>query len=228
MSKGIPWTTEVNLFLSRFAGRVVGVTGSIGKSTTCAMTHAILASDGAGDSGGFRTAYLGGNIGSSLLDKIGMLTADDVVVMELSSFQLDMVPGVAFRPAVAGITNVRPHHLDRHGDLDSYVAAKLNLIRQQAAGDVVVLGSDDPSLVGNVERIARETGAEVVSAVWRSEKYELSVPGKHNQANAHMAVALACAVGVEREFAVRAVSGFSGLAQSSGIGRGCQRCELLQ
>ena len=134
----IPWTTEVNLFLARCPGRILAVTGSIGKSTTCAMLHTILSSPEAAASGGFGKAFLGGNIGRSLLQQLDEISADDVVVLELSSFQLDAAGGIGFAPAVAGITNVRPHHLERHGDFDSYFNAKLNLIREQTTGQAVV------------------------------------------------------------------------------------------
>jgi len=209
--RGVPWTTEINLFLERCPAQIVGVTGSIGKSTTCAMAHAILGHSAALAEIGARRAHLGGNIGASLLESLDAIAAEDVVVLELSSFQLDCVRGAAFAVDVAGVTNVRPHHLDRHGTFGEYLDAKLNLVRGLRRGGSVVIATADAPVVDSVRAIADERGARVMDAVHRGEKYELRVPGPHNQANAHMAVFLAGALGVTESTARTALAEFAGL-----------------
>lgn len=211
VARGVPWTTEINLFLSRCPARIVGVTGSIGKSTTCAMTHAILQHPAALAELGAERALLGGNIGASLLDALDELTAADVVVLELSSFQLDCVPGVNFAVTVAGLTNARPHHLDRHGTFEEYLDAKLNLLRALRRGGSAVVGTEDAAVVQKVREVARQRGARLVDGVHEGERYELRVPGPHNQANAHLAMVLARELGVAEPTARRALAGFAGL-----------------
>jgi len=234
VARDVPWTTEMNLFLERCAARIVGVTGSIGKSTTCAMAHAILQHPAARAEIGAGRALLGGNIGASLLEASGELTAADVVVLELSSFQLDCVEGVDFAVDVAGLTNARPHHLDRHGTFEEYLDAKLNLLRAVRAGGAIVVGTEDGAIVERVQAIAAERGARVIDAAYRQggvhrtpddagvhgtpydggvqgAPYALRVPGPHNQANAHMAVKLAGALGVAESTARTALAEFGGL-----------------
>lgn len=136
---GVPVTTEIGLFWSHCRGRVIGVTGSVGKSTTAAMIHAILTASG-------RTAWLGGNIGGSLLPEVDRIGPDDWVVLELSSFQLERLAPLKPRPRVAVVTNFRANHLDRHGTLDAYRNAKQNLLRWQSDDDVAVLNAGDPDV----------------------------------------------------------------------------------
>lgn len=143
LESGRPWTTEINLFLDRCPARVVGVTGSFGKSTTSAMIHAILEahfaakgsneellSYGRGSAGSERgsRAWLGGNIGTSLLPALNKIQEDDIVVLELSSAQLELLHPATRRPDLAVLTNLHPHHLDRHGTLDQYARAKLAIL----------------------------------------------------------------------------------------------------
>ena len=118
---GVPRTSEINLFLSRCSAPVIGLTGSVGKSTTTAMTGAILSTS--------LNAHVGGNIGRSLLGQLSEIGPDHVVVLELSSFQLEDLPLVGISPAVAVVTNLAPNHLDRHGTMDAYAAAKANTTR---------------------------------------------------------------------------------------------------
>ena len=139
---GIPWTTEMNLFLERCPGRVIGVTGTAGKSTTCALIYEILREEER-DS---RRVWFGGNVGKSLLGDLPQMGADDLIVLELSSFQLESVARIQKGPAIAAITNVWPNHLDRHGDFDAYLSAKLNIFRFQGPGCTAVIGADDRQL----------------------------------------------------------------------------------
>lgn len=136
--RGVRLTSEINLFLERCRGRVIGVTGTTGKSTTCAMIHAVL--DEAARQGlcSAERVWLGGNIGRSLLADLPAIGPGDWVVLELSSFQLEHLAAARF-PVVV-ITNLRPHHLERHGTFAEYLASKLNLCRCQDRCGVVVVG----------------------------------------------------------------------------------------
>ena len=196
---GVARTTEINLFLQRCEARVVGITGSVGKSTTTAMTGDIL--------GGAFTAHVGGNIGGSLLEALDTIAPDHVVVMELSSFQLADLPQVAISPTVAVVTNLQPNHLDRHGDMASYAAAKKNIFAFQRADDVLVLNRADPAL----SDWAAEAPGKVEWFDPTDEPFELIVPGLHNQANAQAAWAAARQFGVDRDTAAAALKDFSGL-----------------
>ncbi len=210
VARSLPWTTEMNLFLTRCPARILGVTGTIGKSTTTAMAHAILAAAPARAALGHRQALLGGNIGESLLDRLDDLSADDVVVLELSSFQLEVADPAAFRVQVAALTNVKPHHLDRHGTLEAYFEAKLNLFRALAPGGAAVVGAGNDAVIARVRQAAGD-GVRLVVTGTPERTYDLRVPGRHNQFNAHLAVGLAGALGVPDDVACAALRSFGGL-----------------
>lgn len=135
----IPVTTEVCLFCQLARSPIVGVTGSNGKSTTSALIHALLGAAG-------RRAWLGGNIGGSLLESADEIAPEDVVVLELSSFQLEWLAAERRSPHVAVVTNFSPNHLDRHGTLAAYRRAKQGILRFQSAGDVAILNDEDPDV----------------------------------------------------------------------------------
>lgn len=211
---GIPVTTEIGLTIAQLPnrGRIIGVTGSAGKSTTSAMIHHILKESGFG-------AVFGGNIGGSLLG--GAMDGDTHVVLELSSAMLCWLGGLAkvspaelnrtnagtgWSPHIAVVTNLSPNHLDWHGDLEHYRRSKQELLRSQREGDIAVLppGSE----TGEWKSVA---GVKRVAA--RGEVSGLSIPGKHNRQNAMVAVeaALAAEPRLTPEAAEAAVRTFGGL-----------------
>ena len=198
-SAGVPRTTAINLFLERCASPVVGITGSVGKSTTTAMAGEILRQR--------FTTHVGGNIGGSLLSVLADIRDDHVVVAELSSFQLDDLPLAGISPHVAVVTNLQPNHLDRHGTMEAYSAAKKNIFAYQRPDDVLVLNRADSAL--------REWAGEAPGKVdWfdpADEPFELIVPGAHNQANAQAAWAAARQFGIDRAMAAEALATFRGL-----------------
>jgi UDP-N-acetylmuramoylalanine--D-glutamate ligase len=112
---------------------IVGITGSAGKTTTTTLVGLML------QAAGF-TVHVGGNIGTPLLDRLEAVHAGDKVVMELSSFQLELFDR---SPAVAAILNITPNHLDRHPSMSHYAAAKANILCFQSRGDTCVLSADD-------------------------------------------------------------------------------------
>lgn len=132
-SRGAIITSEMQIFVSNCKAKIFAVTGSDGKTTTSTLITHLL------ENAGF-TVYLGGNIGTPLLDKLQDIKDDDIVVLELSSFQLmDM----DICPFVSVITNISPNHLDKHTDYKEYIDAKMRLISNQKKGDKLVLNADN-------------------------------------------------------------------------------------
>jgi UDP-N-acetylmuramoylalanine--D-glutamate ligase len=197
---GAAITSEIELFMNRCRGRIVGVTGSNGKSTTAAMTAAMLEADG-------RPTRLGGNIGRSLLGELETIAPDDWIVLELSSFQLYRLSSHARLPEAAIVVNCTPNHLDWHGSWPHYVAAKRRLVAEQAPDGVSVLNDLDPE--------ARSWASLVrgkVAKPWPDERLPpLNVPGAHNRANAACAAAAAEALGCSPPAIERALREFRGL-----------------
>ena len=218
--RDLPWTTELNLFCERCPAVVVGVTGSFGKSTTSAMIAAGLEAAANGGRSGPRRVHLGGNIGNSLLDSLNDMTAHDVVVLELSSAQLEDAPRIDWAPDVAVITNIRPHHLDRHGTYEAYIDAKLNITRRprdSRTGHLrteslpLVLGALDDVTRLMLERRVLDSARRLVRVSPLPEDFRLKAPGDHNRVNAACALAAIEAAGFGCDEATSAVATFPGL-----------------
>jgi UDP-N-acetylmuramoylalanine--D-glutamate ligase len=132
--RGIPLSNDAQLFLERCPAPVVGITGSSGKTTTTSLVGRAL------QRSHFLT-WVGGNIGRPLVDRLTEIRESDRVVMELSSFQLELM---SVGPDVAAVLNVTPNHLDRHKTMAVYTAAKQRILDFQGPSDVALLSSDDP------------------------------------------------------------------------------------
>src|SRR5882672_1211407 len=130
----------------------VGITGTNGKSTTTALIGHILAQ------AGWR-CEVGGNIGRAALD-LAPLGDDGIYVLELSSYQLELLE--SFRANVAVWLNITPDHIDRHGDLAGYVAAKENIFARQQPGDCAVIGIDDQPSLAVYDKMAARSGIAAV------------------------------------------------------------------
>ena len=205
----------------------VGITGTNGKSTTTALIGHILAAAG-------RRVQIGGNLGTAALS-LAPLGADGIYVLECSSFQLELITSLAFRVAV--LLNITPDHLDRHGDMAGYVAAKRRIFAGQSATDTAIVGIDDPicaeiaeelqrgpARVLPISAVASAPGGIYAEAGWLidangpqpAKVLKLTeaerLPGAHNWQNAAAAYAAARALGIDREVAVAAIRTFPGLA----------------
>jgi UDP-N-acetylmuramoylalanine--D-glutamate ligase len=199
---GVPVTSEMELFLQACRGRIVGVTGSNGKSTTAAMTAAVL------KSGGLRT-WLGGNIGESLLEKLDEIRPTDRVVLELSSFQLWYLSAAARFPDVAVVTNCVPNHLDWHRDFGHYRAAKQRILIGQRLTNLAVLNLSDPE----VARWSSLVRGRLLPP-WPDERIPpLRVPGEHNRRCAALAAAVAEDAGCAEEAIAAGLASYRGLPQ---------------
>ena len=227
--KGIPVTSEMELFFELCPAPIYAVTGSDGKTTTTSIIAGLLRAAG-------KTVHLGGNIGRPLLPDIDKVQDTDVAVVEISSFQLTMMTQ---SPHVAVVTNVAPNHLDWHTDMQEYIDAKKNLVAFQTASDRSVLNADnaitaafDGAVAGECLRFSRREAQE---GAWLNEDGMLCVtkdgvttpivaakdirlPGVHNVENFLAAFAATWGdvpVDVMAAFAVE----FGGVAH---------RCELVR
>ena len=162
IKRGIPLSNDSQIFMEVVPCKTIGITGSAGKTTTTTlvgqmaklacqniqnaegrMTLAPGASAGVNDEFAFRpmpSAHVGGNIGDPLLNYVDEMKPEDIAILELSSFQLDQM---TISPNIAAILNITPNHLDRHGTMEAYTAAKARILEFQSRDDVAVLGRDD-------------------------------------------------------------------------------------
>ena len=148
---------EIELAAQFLRGPIVAITGSNGKTTTTTLTGEIMTA------GGF-PALVGGNIGTPAIALAERATPESVIVLEVSSFQLETIH--SFRPKVAVILNVTPDHLDRHRTFEAYVDAKARILENQQSTDSAVLNADDPTCVA----MAARTRAQVF---WFSRRKEV-------------------------------------------------------
>jgi UDP-N-acetylmuramoylalanine--D-glutamate ligase len=149
--RGIQLSNDSQIFLEVAPCKVIGITGSAGKTTTTTLVWR-MANAAHGNPGleAGRKVFLGGNIGAPLISVVDEMTPGDLAVMELSSFQLEIM---TCSPQVAAILNITPNHLDRHGTMEAYTAAKARILEFQSPSDTAVLGREDPgawSLAGRV------------------------------------------------------------------------------
>lgn len=133
LQKGAILTSEIEMLMQTCPGTIIGITGSDGKTTTTSLIYNIIKQSG-------RNCYLGGNIGFPLFTKVNQMTPEDVVVLELSSFQLmDM----QISPHIAVITNISPNHLDIHKSYEEYIDSKKNIFKSQNSNDILILNYDN-------------------------------------------------------------------------------------
>ncbi len=213
MDLGIPVTMEMNLFFRECPSRIVGITGSKGKSTTASLVAHLLRQAN-------RRVTLAGNLGISALEQLPECDDETTVVLELSSWQLEGLGENAVSPEVAVVTRIFPDHMDTYPDFESYLEAKLQITRYQDRDDLLVVSRDDAYWA----RFAGETPGRVVTysswsstaEVWTEAGYlwvrsaegspqklvptdQWSLKGQHNLSNLAGAVATAYCLGVEPE-----------------------------
>lgn len=133
LNRGAILTSEIEMLIDLCPGKVIGITGSDGKTTTTTLIYKILAQEG-------YNCYLGGNIGTPLFARIDEMRPEDIVVLELSSFQLMTLKK---SPNISVITNISPNHLDIHKSYEEYIESKENIFKYQKTGDIVVLNYDN-------------------------------------------------------------------------------------
>lgn len=226
---GVPITSPMNIFLALCPAPVAAVTGSNGKSTTTALVAAMLEAAS-------HRLWLGGNIGVSLLPVLSMIRPEDVVVLELSSFQLQDAAALRWSPKVAVITNITPNHLDRHVTMAAYAEAKRTILRFQGPEDFAVLNVRDDILrtwpeQGMPARLLQfdslpmpgrlQDGVSLLAdrLVWREgprhevlcARDDIPLLGMHNTENVMAAAAAAHCLGADGRAVRTALSTFVGL-----------------
>ena len=215
--RGVPWISELELAWLITEAEVVAITGTNGKTTTTALTGEILAQ-------GRRPVAVGGNIGVPLTSISLGKGPQWLLVVEASSFQLEDC--YRLHPRVAIFTNLTEDHLDRHGTMAAYLAAKKRLVQNQTKEDFVIVNEDDPVLAGEEfgsgQRIgfslrpgAADCWVEEGWFCWRKERIaptgDLALPGSHNQENALAGLAAALVLGLKPEEISRGLRSFAGV-----------------
>ncbi|MEW6400859.1 MAG: UDP-N-acetylmuramoyl-L-alanine--D-glutamate ligase [Chloroflexota bacterium] len=140
MKRGIPLTNDTQIFMEVVPCKTIGITGSAGKTTTTTLVGE-MAKLAYKDASVFHpSVFIGGNLGDPLINYVDDIKAEDLAILEISSFQLDQM---TISPNVAAILNITPNHLDRHGTMEAYTAAKARIIEFQTGKDTAILGRDD-------------------------------------------------------------------------------------
>jgi UDP-N-acetylmuramoylalanine--D-glutamate ligase len=224
LKSGIVLTGELELAYLYARAPIVAITGTNGKTTTTTLIGEIFKKSG-------RETLVGGNIGLPLVTEVEQYGTEAVIVAEVSSFQLETTR--RFKPLVAAILNITPDHLDRHGDMEGYIAAKARIFENQDPGDFTVLNYDDPLTAGLGDKTRGRIvffsrrrkmksgvyieGCEIVTdidgspeAICRVE--EIGIPGAHNLENALAAVAATKAAGVGNDEIASVLREFKGVS----------------
>jgi len=205
----IPTSTEMNLFIKNCPGTIIGITGTNGKSTAATLTYKIFKKAYEDKE---RNIFFGGNIGGSLLNSLEKITEKDLVILELSSFQLRDLDRISKSPHVSVILNITPDHIDYHKDLATYIDAKKKILEYQDESDFAILNynqrrtknlaNDAKSRViyfnvaGKLKSGVYLKGDNIVYK-WRGRyrdiisKKDIPLPGEHNIENIMAAVACA-------------------------------------
>jgi UDP-N-acetylmuramoylalanine--D-glutamate ligase len=189
-ARGIAVWSELELGARLLGNPIVGVTGTNGKTTTSELLGVMLG------------APVAGNVGRALCELDGRVEPGEVVVCEVSSFQLEDIH--EFRPHVAVLLNLEPDHLDRHGSIDAYRAAKLRIFENQGEDDVAVVPVGFDEVPGRARRVEFEPSDELPA--------EPLIPGAHNRENAAAATAAARVLGIAEARIAEALETFSGVA----------------
>jgi UDP-N-acetylmuramoylalanine--D-glutamate ligase len=227
----IPVYSEIEVAYRIGKAPMIAITGTKGKTTTTALTGALFRAAGI-------TTHVGGNIGNALINETFVAAPDDIVVAEVSSFQLESIR--SFKPKISAILNLSPDHLDRYHSMDEYAEAKYRIFANQGPGDTFVGNLDDPRIAELADPTA--VGRIPARAWWfalaphrlttlyvRNERVTLAPPtgdprpieimpvseiplrGRHNVANVLAALSIGLAYGLDPEVLRGAVRAFEGL-----------------
>ncbi len=227
MRREIPITNDTQVFMEYVPCRVIGITGSAGKTTTTTLVGRIAQAACIPPA----QAWVGGNIGLPLIDRVDEIMPRDQVVLELSSFQLEQM---THSPEVAAVLNITPNHLDRHGTMEVYTAVKARILEFQTSKDIAVLCREDPGSWNLRPRVKGhllsygwrrpEDGSDGVFLasghirLWQNGKETPLLPvrlvelrGTHNLLNVLAASAIAIAAGFPAAAIQAGVDGFGGV-----------------
>ena len=220
-ARGAIVTTEVEMLIELCPGKVIGITGSDGKTTTTTLIYNIIKDAG-------YNCYLGGNIGIPLFTKVAEMKPEDYIILELSSFQL---MGMKISPSISVVTNVTPNHLNIHSDMEEYIEAKKNIFKYQNENGILILNYDNEI----TRSFAEEAPGKVIffssenkltdgymvdnknikycNGEYRThllETKDMIIKGIHNYMNASCALAATKTL-VSQEMAIKTIAGFKGV-----------------
>ncbi|MBW2028462.1 MAG: UDP-N-acetylmuramoyl-L-alanine--D-glutamate ligase [Deltaproteobacteria bacterium] len=222
--RGIPVICEMGLAATLIDIPIVAITGTNGKSTTTSLIGSIFREAGI-------SVFVGGNIGTPLIECLSEGKGADYAVIEVSSFQLDTMDD--FAPHVSILLNITPDHLDRYRDFDAYVRSKLKICKNQGPDDLAIINDDDPILSrvgpGSVAAVLRfgmgkgenrhayleDEGVTVRLGGSKGQHFRLDnfrLPGRHNLENLMASLLCATALGIDPEKIQHAIDHFKGLS----------------
>ncbi len=226
--RGIPLSNDSQVFMEAAPCKVVGITGSAGKTTTTTLVGRIALQ--AERKGHYRKVYIGGNIGLPLISLVDEMTADDLAVVEFSSFQLELMTNA---PQVAAVLNISPNHLDRHKSMTAYIDAKKRIVAHQQPEDIAVLGWEDAEVrswaekapgkvhyfghqipTGELGSFVRDQAVWVRTVEGESQVLpvsEIALRGEHNLLNVTAACAVGAALGLPMQVMHAGIAGFGGV-----------------
>lgn len=210
IQRGISLTNDSQIFMESVAAKVIGITGSAGKTTTTTLVGEIAKRSLLDD----QKVWIGGNIGLPLIDHIEEIKPTDLVVTELSSFQLELM---TISPHIAAILNITPNHLDRHENMKAYIESKSHILQFQTKNDTAILNCEDPTTIGldtlikgdlvtfGHQSFKNHPGAYLSGdqLVFKKDgreinllsRYEVGLKGEHNLMNALAACAISMMAG---------------------------------
>lgn len=221
--RAIPLSNDAQEFLVRCPAQVIGITGSAGKTTTTTLVNELLKEAG-------YTTWIGGNIGTPLLTSLPDIQQEHRVVMELSSFQLELM---SCSPHIAAVLNITPNHLDRHKTMEAYISAKKHIVAYQNSEDYVVLSQDEPNSMSLVSiakaQVFTFSGKSVVSSgsyldgdtlIFRRDNEsnkvcklsDIQLRGQHNILNVLAAISIAHLAGAPLAGMEPVIKRFTGVA----------------
>jgi UDP-N-acetylmuramoylalanine--D-glutamate ligase len=226
LQRGIPLTNDSQVFMELVPCQVIGITGSAGKTTTTLLVGKMVE-----DAYGKEQSWVGGNIGNPLIAVLDQIKSDHIAVMEISSFQLELMTK---SPPIACVTNVTPNHLDRHGTMEEYTRVKTHVLDFQARSDVAVLNREDPGswdlrshVQGRLESFGvdkpgpEQTGSYLDGeniCYWDGNSSRALLPissiklrGEHNLMNVLAACAIAIAAGIPEDSIKKGVEALEGV-----------------
>ncbi len=228
IKRDIPLSNDTQVFMEAVPCKTVGITGSAGKTTTTALLGKMAEFSMENKTG---RAYTGGNIGDPLINYVDEMRPQDIAILEISSFQLDQM---SISTNVAAVLNITPNHLDRHGTMEAYTAAKARLLDFQNESDIAVLGRDDPGAWNLRERVkgrllsfglsnlpADQSGTYVSDELYhlRDGNAYMLLPiqnaihlrGEHNRQNVLAAITCGHAAGLSLDAILDAIDTFHGV-----------------
>lgn len=197
--------TDMGIFF-RLVNRnqIIGITGTKGKSTTASLIYEALKTK-------YKNTVLAGNIGKSVLDTIKLVDPETLIVLEVSSFQMEGLIKHQSSPKYALITNIYPDHLNYHPTMNSYIEAKRMIAFYQKSGDFLFLNRDDPTL--NKLEFIENLKAKIIlySKTDLPETFKPTLPGEHNRQNYAAALTVAKGFGIEENKALKSMNKFKGV-----------------